>query len=116
VALYAALAVAAPTHAGDKEAQPTTMSLHAAAKARNINVSGLLLPAQPGGPVKITLRRSKQGGVPPKPVKSTQTTINLEGRFATTMRRRPKGNCEILAKWAGDADSLPASALVGFRC
>jgi hypothetical protein len=60
--------------------------------------------------------RSKTKGAPDKRVRSTEATINLEGGYATKVRRKRKGACQLIAQWAGDADSLPSSASIGFRC
>ena len=66
--------------------------------------------------MNVTVVRSKRKNAPYRRVRSTVATINLEGSFSTKVNRKRKGNCRLIAEWAGDADSLPSNATVGFRC
>lgn len=106
----------APAAAVGQEPAPTATTVTAGVTGESIIVSGTVLPAQPGGPVSLTVVRSKRKHAPYRRVRSSEATINLEGTFSTRMRRKRKGNCRLIAEWAGDADSLPSSATVGFRC
>jgi hypothetical protein len=106
----------APAAALGLDPSPTSISVTAAVTGESILVSGAVLPAQPGGPVTVTVVRSKRKGAPYRRVRSAEATINLEGTFSTRVNRKRKGNCRLTAAWAGDADSLPSSATTGFRC
>ncbi len=119
VAIACAVAVAvasAPATAEDVAPVATATTVGLRVSAEKLHVAGTVLPAQPGGPVTLTVLRSKRKGAPYKRVRSTEATINLEGSYATAMRRKRKGACQLIAEWAGDADSLASTASVGFRC
>jgi hypothetical protein len=106
----------APIPAQGLDPAQTATSAGVRVGGEKLHVGGAVLPAQPGGPVQLTVLRSKKTGAPYKRLRSAEATINLEGSFGTSIRRTPKGNCQLTATWAGDADSLPSSASVGFRC
>jgi len=113
VALASAVA-AAPAPARDPVATAITVAVRTSGE--NLHIAGTVLPAQPGGPVKLAVLRSKRKGAPYKRIRSIEATINLEGGYATTVRRRRPGACQLIAQWQGDADSLPAVSSTGFRC
>ncbi len=105
-----------PAAANGQDPAPTSTSVAVGVTGESIHVQGAVLPAQPGGPVNVTVVRSKRKNAPYRRVRSTVATINLEGSFSTKVNRKRKGNCRLIAEWAGDADSLPSNATVGFRC
>jgi hypothetical protein len=112
----ACAAAAGPIAARALDPAATATTAAVRVSGESLHLSGTVLPAQPGGPVKLKVLRSKAKGAPYKRVRSAEATINLEGSFGTSIQRTPKGNCQLTATWAGDADSLPSSASVGFRC
>jgi hypothetical protein len=117
--LICAIAIAivfGPIPAQADDPAPTATSVGVRVTSDNLHIGGAVLPAQPGGPVTLTVLRSKGQGAPYKRVRTTDATINLEGSYATTIRRKRKGACQLIAEWPGDADSLPSSASTGFRC
>jgi hypothetical protein len=112
----ACAAAAGPIAARALDPAATATTTAVRVSGESLHLSGTVLPAQPGGPVKLKVLRSKAKGAPYKRVRSAEATINLEGGYATTVRRKRKGACQLIAEWAGDADSLPSSASTGFRC
>jgi hypothetical protein len=106
----------APIAARALEPAVTATTTSVRISSEKLHLSGTVLPAQPGGAVKLKVLRSKAKGAPYKRVRSAEATINLEGGYATTVRRKRQGACQLIAEWAGDADSLPSSASTGFRC
>jgi hypothetical protein len=112
----ACAAAAGPIAARALDPAATATTAAVRVSGESLHLSGTVLPAQPGGPVKLKVLRSKAKGAPYKRVRSAEATINLEGGYATTVRRKRKGACQLIAEWAGDPDSLPSSASTGFRC
>lgn len=115
VSAICAIAIA-PAAASGLDPSPTSTSVAVGVTGESILVQGAVLPAQPGGPVTVTVVRSKRKDAPYRRVRSTEATINLEDSFSTRVKRKRKGNCRLTAEWGGDADSLPSSATTGFRC
>jgi hypothetical protein len=114
VLVCAAAIAAAPAQGLDPA--PTTTTVGVRVTGESLHIAGSVLPAQPGGPVALTVLRRKRKTQPFRQIRSPNATINLEGTFATTVNRRRRGVCQVTATWAGDADSLPSSASAGFRC
>jgi hypothetical protein len=101
---------------GDSTSAATMTTIRATAKGRHVKVAGTVLPAQSHGQAQLTLMRSKRKGAPMKAIRSATATLDAAGAFAATLKRKPKGRCQVRAEWPGDADSLPSSATDSFKC
>ena len=79
-----------------------------------VKVKGSVFPSHPGKTVTVTLYK-KKNGVWAK-VRAKTPTLGAASAYSTYFGRPTAGACQIRAAFPGDADHLPSSKTVNFRC
>ena len=99
----------------DGSARSTYLTLVPSVTDTRIAVKGELFDANPGQVVQVILQRSD--GVVFRTVRQLNATLSPYGDYATGFGNpADTTSCRLVARYAGDGDSLPASRSVVFDC